>query len=315
MNDSIKKALNILFRTVIFCCFIVCIVMIKKFVDMYGDAITDDKDIKINKAFITTMGSYASLFKGLFFAGIAAVILSVVTGRFKASAAAVFFRTVLIASVLFLMSGALNVCDAIVDVSNVVEDLEIDDIDDLKSIDDDILTDAGIDDDRADEMSKAFKDEDAVVPFVITPFAAVLVYFILSMTSLHNLVKKTPQGVQCGGCEDARRVEMYDPNMFNGGNHYAQPQQPINPMAMNRMNAVPPVAQNPYVQNIINAANAVHPPHDHHDSAAIHDLEADGEFHNYAQAEADMRDDSSDYLSQLQNEENRGHRVTDEDFM
>jgi hypothetical protein len=56
--------------------------------------------------------------------------------------------------------------------------------------------------------------------------------------------------------------------------------------------------------------------HDREEDPAIENvIEADGEFHNYAQAEADMRDDSSDYISQLQREENRGHRITDEDFM
>lgn len=352
MNDSVKKAINAIFRTVIFVCFIICIVMIKQFIDMYGDAITEDTDLKIDKQFILTMGSYASLFKGLFFASIAAIVLSIAAGRFKASAGAVFFRTVLIASLVFFANGALDVCNALVDFSRVVDSVEIEDIEDLKEIDKDILEDAGIDDDRAEDMSEAFRNEKAVIPFILVPFAGGLVYLILSVTSLVNLLGKGKQGAACGGCDDARRMEGFDPSMFNGGNHfaqqngfypgqnpypqqnrYAQPQQFGQPgqfgqpnqygqpqygqpnQAMNMGQGFQTGTTNPYIQNIINAANAAHPSHDHHDSAELHDLEADGEFHNYAQAEADMTDDRSDYLSQLQSEENRGHRVTDEDFM
>ena len=46
-----------------------------------------------------------------------------------------------------------------------------------------------------------------------------------------------------------------------------------------------------------------------------HDMEADGEFTGYAQAEADIRDSGDDYVSELLNEENNSGRITDESFM
>ena len=320
MNDSIKKAFNALFRAALICCFIMSVVMIYKFFSIYGESITSENEhITMTKELISLMASYSSLYKGLFFTGIAAVVLSILCNKYKASAAAVFFRTVLIACTVAIMSNGVDACSALIEVNTVIENIDedyLESVEDLKDLDQEVLTDAGLTEEGADEISDALKDESAVIAFASAPFLCSFVYFILACTSLHNLLKKTPQGANCGGCEDARRVEMYDPSMLNGGNHYAQPQQQfINPMAMNRMNAVPPVARNPYVQNIINQANAAHPAHDHHDSAAVHDLEAEGEFHDYARAEADMTDDSSDYLSQLQREENRGHRVTDEDFM
>ena len=318
MNDSLKKALNVLFRTVIFCLFVASVMMVVRFFGVFEDAIEEESEkLTVNKELFERLGSYASVYKGVFIAGIAAAVLSILSGRYKASGAAVFFRTIIIGSLVLSMSGGVQVCDAIVEICAVVDDIDTskyEDIEDLSDMDIEILVDAGIDEDRAKELSEAFDNEDAVIPFVLAPFSTSFFYFILTCTSLHNLLKEKPQGADCGGCEDARRVEMYDPAMLNGGGHYAQP-QPMQQPVMNRMNAVPQTAHDPYIQNIINAANAAHPAHDHHDSAEIHDLEADGEFHNYAQAEADMRDDSSDYISQLQREENRGHRITDEDFM
>ena len=312
MNDSIKKGFNALFRTVIFCCLIASVMMIVNFVRAYGSAIADDEELVITKEMLITLGSLSSIYRGVFFAGIAAAVLSILSAKYKASGAAVFFRTALIASTVVFMYDGMAVSGAMVDIANVAEVIDLTEFDDIEDVDEDILIDAGIDEDRAEEISEAFEDENAVIPYILSPFLCTAVYFLLSCTSLHNLLKKTGKAADCGGCDDAQRIENFDPSMFNGG-HFVQ--QGMNPMGTNRINNAPPMGQNPYIQNIINAANAAHPAHDHHDSAAAHDLAAEGEFHDYAQAEADMTDDSSDYLSQLQREENRGHRLTDEDFM
>ena len=316
MNESIKKGFNALFRTVIFCLCVAAIMMIVRFFSMFADSVKNDTDLKLDKNFIDNFGSYASLYKGVFFGSIAALVLSVLAGRYKASAAAVFFRTLVIAAIIGLMYGGMNVSGAIVDVCAVIDEADIEEFEDLEDIDIDTLIEKGVNEDRAQEISDAFENEDAVIPFVIAPFVSTFYYAILSLTSLHNLLKKKPSGVHCGGCEDAQRIEGYDPAMLNGGSHFGNMNMPVGNFPGQNMPANNIFAQRaqmmqggspfPYPQQ---------PVHDHHDSAEAHDLEADGEFHNYAQAEADMTDDSSDYLSQLQREEGRGHRVTDEDFM
>lgn len=313
MNDSIKKGFNAIFRTVIFCCLAASVMMIVNFVRAYGSAVVNDEELVITKEMLITLGSLSSIYRGVFFAGIGVAVLSILSSKYKASGGAVFFRTALIISTVVFMNDGMAVSGAMVDIGNVAETIDLTQYDDIEDVEEDVLVEAGIDEERAEEISEAFEDENAVIPYVLSPFLCTAVYFLLSCTSLHNLLKKTGKAANCGGCDDAQRIENYDPAMLSGGGHFAQ--QGMNPMGLNRMNSVPPAAQNPYIQNIINAANAAHPAHDHHDSAAAHDLAAEGEFHDYAQAEADMTDDSSDYLSQLQREENRGHRLTDEDFM
>ncbi len=310
MNESIKKAFNVLLRTVIFCCFVMSVIMVKHFFGMYGDSITNDEDLVMTKDLLIDFGKYASLFRAVFFTSIAAAVLSVVAGKYKASGAAVFFRTALIGALIYSMSFGMAACGAIIDITDVADDIDVSAYEDFEDIDEDILIDAGMDKDRAQDIDESFKSEKTVVSFAAAPFTTTFLYFILSMTSLHNLLKKKPAGAHCGGCEDASRIENFDPSMLNGGSHFGGMNMPIGGTSANNI-----FAQRAQMMQGQQPFPFQQPVHDHHDSAALHDLEADGEFHNYAQAEADMTDDSSDYISQLQKEEGRGHRVTDEDFM
>ncbi|MBR6337629.1 MAG: hypothetical protein IKR76_07855, partial [Ruminococcus sp.] len=144
MNESIKKGFNALFRTVIFCLCVAAIMMIVRFFSMFADSVKNDTDLKLDKNFIDNFGSYASLYKGVFFGSIAALVLSVLAGRYKASAAAVFFRTLVIAAIIGLMYGGMNVSGAIVDVCAVIDEADIEEFEDLEDIDIDTLIEKGV---------------------------------------------------------------------------------------------------------------------------------------------------------------------------
>ncbi|MBO6141297.1 MAG: hypothetical protein J6O40_05820 [Ruminococcus sp.] len=313
MNDSIKKASNALFRAVIFCMLIVSVMMTYSMINMA--VIIDDNGGRVNGEAIEMLLQFASLYQGVFYGSAACIVLSILSNSYKASSSAVFFRTLILGSMTGVMFRGLAAVKAISEIGDKFLKIDVSDYEDITE---EMLKDAGMTEARAEELVETLQAESALTAILVSLFMCAAVYFLLSCTSLHNLLKKPQKAVDCGGCEDANELERLNPQMLNGGMHYN------NVNSNSTMQAMPQFLQNINrslgggMENskLINryAAAMQQPTHDHHDNALAHDLAAEGEFHDYAQAEKDMTDDSSDYISQLQREENE-HRVTDEDFM
>ena len=312
MNDSIKKASNALFRAVIFCMLIVSVMMTYSMINMA--VIIDDNGGRVNDEAIEMLLQFASLYQGVFYGSAACIVLSILSNNYKASSSAVFFRTLILGAMTGVMFRGLGAVKAISEIGDKFLDVS-----DYEDITEEMLKDAGLTEQRAEELVETLQSDSALKAILASLFMCAAVYFLLSCTSLHNLLKKPQKAVDCGGCEDANELERLNPQMLSGGSHYNDYNN------NSTMQAMPQFMQNINqslgggMENskLINryAAAMQQPTHDHHDNALAHDLAAEGEFHDYAQAEKDMTDDSSDYISQLQREENNGHRVTDEDFM
>ena len=315
MNDSIKKASNALFRAVIFCMLIVSVMMTYSMINMA--MIIDDNGGRVNEKAVEMLLQFASLYQGVFYGSAACIVLSILSNSYKASSSAVFFRTLILGAMTGVMFRGLAAVKAISEIGDRFLKIDVSDYDDITE---EMLRDAGLTEARAEELVETLQAESALIAILVSLFLCAAVYFLLSCTSLHNLLKKPQNAAHCGGCEDANELERLNPQMLGGGAHFnnfnnnstmqAMPQfmQNINQSLGGGM-------ENSKLLNRYAAAIQPQPVHDHHDSAEAHDIAAEGEFHDYAHAEADMTDDSSDYISQLQREENNGHRVTDEDFM
>ena len=314
MNDSIKKASNALFRAVIFCMLIVSVMMTYSMINMA--VIIDDNGGRVDDKAIEMLLQFASLYQGVFYGSAACIVLSILSNSYKASSSAVFFRTLILGAMTGVMFRGLGAVKAISEIGDKFLDVS-----DYEDITEEMLKDAGLTEQRAEELVETLQSDSALKAILASLFMCAAVYFLLSCTSLHNLLKKPLNAANCGGCEDANELERLNPQMLGGGMHYNN-----NVNNNSTMQAMPQFMQNinqslgggmenSKLISRYAAAMQQQPQHDHHDSALAHDLAAEGEFHDYAQAEADMTDDSSDYISQLQREENNGHRVTDEDFM
>ena len=316
MNDSIKKASNALFRAVIFCMLIVSVMMTYSMINMA--VIIDDNGGRVNDEAIEMLLQFASLYQGVFYGSAACIVLSILSNSYKASSSAVFFRTLILGAVTGVMFRGLAAVKAISEIGDKFLKIDVSDYEDITE---EMLHDAGLTEQRAEELVETLQAESALVAILASLFLCAAVYFLLSCTSLHNLLKKPQKAANCGGCEDANELERFGPQMLGGGMHYNN-----NVNNNSTMQAMPQFLQNinqslgggmensKLISRYAAAMQQQPPMHDHHDNAMAHDLAAEGEFHDYAQAEKDMTDDSSDYISQLQREENE-HRVTDEDFM
>ena len=306
MNGSIKKLLNAVFRAVIFCCAVASVMMIVKIVNF---SVEVEEKQRLTDGIIENIQSFASIFSGLAYATLACAVLSVLTNNYKASGAAVVFRTGLLGITAYNLFKGSTVVKAMSESCELLSGFDVSDYDDITN---EMLTEAGVTEQKAQKLIDAMNDESAILAMILAMCLCIAVYVLLSFTSLHNLLKKQGGNVNCGGCEDASRLEQGDASMLAGGGHYAPQDMPQILQNMNR--ELGGGIENSKLINRYMAAAQQHA-HDHHDSAEAHDMEADGEFTGYAQAEADIRDSGDDYVSELLNEENSSGRITDETFM
>ena len=276
--------------------------------------------------------AFTQLYIGIFYALIACVLLSIVS-FYKCSKFTLIARTVILGMTAYRMLQGLSMAKALNTMGKYAREIGVEKMNTMTTKE--MASALSIDRSEIEALENTIKSSDTNSEFsymLAATFLCAVVFVIFFLTSIHNLTKKD-RPAACGGCDDANRLEQGDAAMLAGGMHFNNAQNttqntPVQGYPQNNtaQQQIPKILQDLSRElggsiegsKLINrymAATQQQPMHDHHDSAEAHDLEADGEFHDYAHAEADMTDDSSDYISELQAEENHGHTLTDEDFM
>lgn len=337
MNDSIKKAFNLLFRTVLICTAAASVMMVVSFIKTAVFVTERDGHIADNDMGVFVDGCYTftQLYIGVFYALIACVILSIVSFH-KCTKFTLIGRTVILGMTAYRMFRGLGIAKALNTMGKYAREIGVEKMNGMTTKE--LASALNVDQSEIEGLENMIKSSDTNSEFtymLAATFICAVVLVIFFLTSIHNLTKKESPAA-CGGCDDANRLEQGDAAMLAGGAHFTQqgmgqsiPQGV--PVQGNQQGSVAQQQMPQILQDLSRelggniegsklisrymAATQQQPVHDHHDSAEVHDMEADGEFHDYAQAEADMTDDSSDYLAQLQAEENHGTSLTDEDFM
>ena len=322
MNDSIKKGFNALFRTVVICTAVAAVSMAVLFIKTAVYIADNDGEVASSDmmTFVNSTYSISGMDLGVFYASIACAVLSILSG-YKCTKFTQGVRTTVFAYVVFRMAKGLSVASALRELGGYTMEFDADELKNMTNLK--MADKLDIPVSVIQDVESKIDNEEALVAMFLALFLSAFLYGILFCTSLHNLLKKQP-AAQCGGCDDADKLEHGDAAMLAGGAHYNTQNAPEPGYQQNNTaQQLPQILQdlsrelggNIESSKLISRYLAAkQPAHDHHDSAAAHDLEADGEFHNYAQAEADMTSDSSDYIDELRREESGGN-ITDEDFM
>ena len=191
MNDTAKKYTNICFRLLILACLIMSVIMVVNTIQFV--LIMDKDDPKLTDEFIDAILGFTGLYQVVFYAGCAALVLSLIS-YYRCSKAAIAVRTVFIAADTVLMAIGLKVARALHDVTEVLDKLELTD---LNKITKDKCISAGLDKERAEEIAQTLNVDDAqtaVVAMTAAIFISALLYFVLTCTSLHNILKKEKDG-------------------------------------------------------------------------------------------------------------------------
>lgn len=310
MNGSIKKLSNAVFRAVIFCCALAAIMMI---VSIVRFALELEETNVLSEDVLDSLLQFTSIYTGLLYASAACVVLSILSGNYKSSSGAVVFRTILLGAVAYNLFKGLSVVKAVGESCTILKGFDVSDYED---VDEEMLLNAGVSEEKAQELVDAMQNDDAAAAMLIAIALCAAVYVLLCFTSLHNLLKKENKGADCGGCDDAKQLENYNPQMLNGGQHYTSPFDQNGRLVSNESSFLGSgIAAARAYQEIRQGQMNAHPAHDHHDSAEVHDMAADGEFTGYAQAEADIKDSGDDYVSELLEDEKKNGRITDDTFM
>ena len=190
MNENTKKICSIIFRLVIFACFIMAVIMVVNMITFI--MIMDKDDPKKTDEFVDAILAFTGLYQGVFYASCAAFILSILS-KYKCSTAAIVVRTIAV------MAFGLKVDIAMHDVTEVLEKLKLTD---LNKITKEKCIEAGITKERAEELAETLNADSAqgaVIAMSIAIFLSALIYFILTCTSLHNLLKKNKTAEEAQG--------------------------------------------------------------------------------------------------------------------
>ena len=187
MNENTRKIFNTVFRIVIFICFIMSVIMV---INLISFIIIMDKDDpgRIDD-FISAINSFTGLYKIVFIVTCAALILSVIS-KYRCKKKSIVFRTIFLLILTVAMVIGLKVNNALHDVTEVLDKMQITD---LNKVTKQVCIDAGITPARAEELAETLSANDslgAVMTMTIAIFVSAILYFILSITSLHNLLKK-----------------------------------------------------------------------------------------------------------------------------
>lgn len=196
MNENTKKICNIVFRLVIFACFIMAVIMVVNMITFI--MIMDKDDPKKTDEFVDAILAFTGLYQGVFYASCAAFILSILS-KYKCSTAAIVVRTIFIGILTAVMAFGLKVDIAMHDVTEVLEKLKLTD---LNKITKEKCIEAGITKERAEELAETLNADSAqgaVIAMSIAIFLSALIYFILTCTSLHNLLKKNKTAEEAQG--------------------------------------------------------------------------------------------------------------------
>ncbi|MBR1675571.1 MAG: hypothetical protein IJ703_11535 [Eubacterium sp.] len=187
MNENTRKIFNTVFRIVIFICFILSVIMV---INLISFIIIMDKDDpgRIND-FISAINSFTGLYKVVFIGTCAALILSIIS-KYRCKKKSIVFRTIFLLILTVAMVIGLKVNNALHDVTEVLDKMQITD---LNKVTKQVCIDAGISPSRAEELAETLSANDslgAVMSMTIAIFVSAILYFILTITSLHNLLKK-----------------------------------------------------------------------------------------------------------------------------
>ena len=149
-----------------------------------------DKDDRSKTGdFISAINGFTGLYKVVFFGSCAALILSVLS-NYKCKKKSIVFRTIFLLILTVAMVIGLKVNNALNEVTDVLDKMQITD---LNKVTKQVCIDAGITPERAAELAETLNANDslgAVMSMTIAIFVSAILYFILSITSLHNLLKK-----------------------------------------------------------------------------------------------------------------------------
>ena len=184
MNDSSKKMINLVFRLLIFACFAMAIVLVVNIVK-FAVIMNKNSSAEVGE-FSSAVRTFATLYNGIFFATIAGVVLSILA-KYKCKTVSQVARTLFLAVTAAAMGLAFRVTSAFIEVCDVLDEL---DTTDFNSITDSKLIDVGISAERADEIAELMSKDSTPVFLAAGMCVCVLVYLILTFTSLHNLLKK-----------------------------------------------------------------------------------------------------------------------------
>jgi glucan phosphoethanolaminetransferase (alkaline phosphatase superfamily) len=187
MNENTRKIYNTVFRIVIFICFIMSVIMV---INLISFIIIMDKDDpgRIDD-FISAINSFTGLYKIVFIGTCAALILSIIS-KYRCKKKSIVFRTIFLLILTVAMVIGLKVNNALNEVTDVLDKMQITD---LNKVTKQVCIDAGITPERATELAETLNANDslgAVMSMTIAIFVSAILYFILSITSLHNLLKK-----------------------------------------------------------------------------------------------------------------------------
>ena len=188
--ENKKKLLNIIFRLIIFVCFVMAVIMVVNIVK-FALIMDEDDRAKIDE-FSSSIKTFATLFNCIFFATLAEIVLSILA-KYKCKTVSQVTRTFFLIVTAAAMGLAFKVTSAFIEVCDVLDKLGTTN---LNRISDDSLKDAGVTADRADEIAKLMSEDSTPVFLAAGMCVCVLIYTILTFTSLHNLLKKDKSQAQ-----------------------------------------------------------------------------------------------------------------------
>ncbi|MBQ6634022.1 MAG: hypothetical protein IJH80_07560 [Ruminococcus sp.] len=183
MNVNTKKKINIAFRALIFLCAALSALMIFSMIRFA--LIMDQNDNGLVGDFMSATKMFSMLYMVLFGLSIVCFFISIF-GRYRCSAAGYIVRTIFIGVVVFSMGIGLQMANAMYKATKVLEEIGKVDL----NITENDLIGAGIDPDEARRLSDILTGDGAIVAFVVGMSLCIVVYTVLTFTSLHNLIKK-----------------------------------------------------------------------------------------------------------------------------
>lgn len=190
MTDS--KPINLVFRIAIFASFALCMVSCSLLIFYAVDAINK---IKAYKTFelLNNLKTVFKLFKWLMYLFIACSVMSVLT-RYKATLLSMVVRTLLLLTVSMLLirgNPYIKAFDILAD-----ENVNTENMSDERAKE--IFEKHGMSKEDADQLLKEINQDERIETFFSGIVAASVVSFLLSLTSLHNLVKRESLPGQIG---------------------------------------------------------------------------------------------------------------------
>lgn len=216
-----KKVCNIIYRILIFICCILSSIGAFILIDSSLKAADGHKtDLELISDFNSSMIIYQIVLA----ATVICLILGIL-GRHKCSGISVFFRSVFVSGVAILMTGGIKVVHSFSTLVHIMKKLNAVSLD---HYDESLLGYYGYTTEQIDAYADNLDNEVGMILMIVGMICAAIVYFILTLTSVHNLVKSEKPAFNPYYQQNMFQNGQYMPNGYQqNGQFYGQDQQSV----------------------------------------------------------------------------------------